>query len=88
MALPAAIAYSRFSDEFELLHAGWAIPAVAVLGLVSLGLARRARRRQRVTLHGRHAVVRTGRVLGVLALSLALAATISIAFYRLLVEFQ
>lgn len=87
-ALPAAVAYSRFSEEFELLHAGWAIPVAAVLGLVALGLARRARRLFRFSLRGRHAVARTGRVLAVLALALALTAGISVAFYRVLVEFQ
>jgi hypothetical protein len=88
-ALPAAILASRFSERFELLHAAGAIPVAAVLALTALGLARRARRRLGWTLaRGRHAAARTGRVLGVLALCLAITATISIGFYRLLVEFQ
>ena len=88
-ALPAAILYSRFSERFELLHAAWAIPAAAGLGLISLGLARRARRQLRFTLvRGRHAAARAGRALAVLALCLAVTATISVGFYRLLVEFQ
>jgi hypothetical protein len=87
--LPAAIVYSRFSERFELLHAAWAIPVAAVLGLVALGLARRARRQLRFTLvRGRHAAARVGRTLAVLALCLAVAAAISVGFYRVLVEFQ
>jgi hypothetical protein len=88
-ALPAAIGYSRFSEEFELLHAAWAIPVAAALGLFSLGLARRARRQLRSTLvRGRHAAARLGRALAVLALCMAVTASISVGFYRLLVESQ
>jgi hypothetical protein len=88
-ALPAAIVASRFSARFELLHAAWVIPGAAVLGLVALGLARRARRRLRFTLvRGRHRAARAGRVLAVIALCLAVTAAISVGFYRLLVEFQ
>jgi hypothetical protein len=87
--LPGAIAFSWFSDRLELLDAAWAIPAAAVLGLVALGLARRARRQLRFTLvRGRHTAARVGRLLAVAALCLAIAATISVAFYRLLVEYQ
>jgi hypothetical protein len=88
-ALPAAIVYSRFSEEFELLDAAWAIPAAAVLSLFALGLARRARRQLRFTLvRGRHAAARFGRALAVLALCMAVTASISVGFYRLLVESQ
>ena len=88
-ALPAAIVYSRFSESFELLHAAWAIPAAAGLGLISLGLARRARRQLRFTLvRGRHTAARVGRALAVLALCMAVSASISYGFYRLLVESQ
>jgi multisubunit Na+/H+ antiporter MnhG subunit len=87
--LPAAIAFSRFSEEFELLHAAGAIPVAALLALVALGLARRARRQLRFTLvRGRRAAAGVGRTLGVLALCFAITASISVGFYRLLVEFQ
>ena len=63
--------------------------AAAGLGLISLGLARRARRQLRLTLvRGRHTAARVGRALGVLAVCLALTASISYGFYRLLVESQ
>jgi hypothetical protein len=88
-SLPAAIVASRFSERLELLHAAWAIPVAAVLGLISLALARRARRQLRFTLvRGRHAAARAGRALAVVALCLALTAAISVGFYRLLLEFQ
>jgi hypothetical protein len=88
-ALPAAIVFSRFSERFELLHAAGAIPVAAVFGLVALALARRARRRLRWTLaRSRHRAARVGRMLGVLALCLALTATISVGFYQLLLELQ
>jgi hypothetical protein len=87
--LPAAVVASRFSERFELLHAGWAIPVAAVLGLIGLGLARRARRQLRVTMvRGRHTAARVGRWLAILALCLAVTAAISVGFYQLLVEFQ
>jgi hypothetical protein len=87
--LPLAIVASRFSERFELLHAAFAIPVAALLALTALGLARRARRRLGWTIaRGRHAAARTGRTLGLLALCLAVSATISYGFYRLLVEYQ
>ena len=85
--LPAAVGASRL-EELELLDAAWAIPVAAVLALSSLGLARRARRLLRFTLARGHTAARVGRTLGLLALCLAIAATISVGFYRLLVEFQ
>ena len=88
-AIPGAIVYSRFSEEFELVDAAWVIPAAAVFGLIALLLARRARRQLRFTLvRGRHAAARGGRTLAVVALCLAVTASISYGFYRLLVEFQ
>ena len=88
-AIPAAIVYSRFSDEFDLVDAAWAIPGAAAFGLLALGLARRARRQLRFTLvRGRYAAARVGRSLAILALCLAVTASISIGFYRLLVESQ
>ena len=88
-ALPAAVAVSRSSARFDLLEAAWAIPVAAALAVVCLLLARRARRQVRFTLlRGRRAAAGAGRTLGLLALCLAIAATISVGFYRLLVEFQ
>jgi hypothetical protein len=89
LTLPGAILLSRFSESFELLHAAAAIPVAAILGLTALLLARRARGQLRWTLvRSRHAAASAGRALAVLALCLAVTATISVGFYRLLVELQ
>ena len=47
VTLPLAVFLTRFSDSYELLHAGFAIPLAAGLGFVALALARRARIRTR-----------------------------------------
>ena len=84
--LPVAIYLSRFSERYELLHAGFAIPIAAVLGLVSIALARRARM-QSVLALGRGAgegLARAGRVLGIAGVCMALAALVAIGVYGLL----
>jgi hypothetical protein len=84
--LPVAIYATRFSDSYELLHAGFAIPVGAALGLLSLHLARRARRLGALAL-GRsrgERLARVGRALGLLGLGLAAAALVSVAVYGLL----
>jgi hypothetical protein len=85
-ALPVAIYVTRFSDSYELLHAGFAIPVAAALGLVALVLARRARVRERVTLRGRGGggAATTGRVLGVIGLCVAASALVALGVYGLL----
>jgi ABC-type Fe3+ transport system permease subunit len=84
--LPVAIYATRFSDEYELLHAGFAIPVAAVLGLVALSLARRAHARRRVTLSGAGGggAATAGRVLGVIGLCMAASALVALGVYGLL----
>jgi hypothetical protein len=84
--LPIAIYATRFSDSYELLHAGFAIPVAAALGVVALSLARRARTRSRVTLSagGGRGIVTVGRVLGVLGICLAASALVALCVYGLL----
>jgi ABC-type Fe3+ transport system permease subunit len=84
--LPVAIYLTRFSDSYELLHAGFAIPLGAALAFVALALARRARRQRSVRL-GRASLERpatAGRVLGIVGLCLAAAAVVALAVYGLL----
>jgi hypothetical protein len=84
--LPVAIYATRFSDSYELLHAGFAIPVGAALGVLSLALARRARRLGALAL-GRSRGVRiagVGRALGLLGLGLAAAGLVSVAVYGML----
>lgn len=84
--LPVAIYLTRFSDRYELLHAGFAIPLAALLGIVALSLARRARVRERVRLSGGGGggAAATGRVLGVIGLCMAASALVALGVYGLL----
>ena len=84
--LPAAILATRWSREYELLHAGFAIPLAALLGLLAVALARRARSRLAPTLgHPKGTrTARLGRLLGLLGFLLALTGAGSLAVYWLL----
>ena len=84
--LPLAIYLTRFSDAYELLHAGFAIPLAFVLGVLALRLASRSRRRTRLTLsaQGRDGTATAARVLGILGICLALAGVVALAVYGLL----
>ena len=84
--LPAAITATRWSRQYELLHAAAAIPVALLLGALAVSLSRRARSRLGLTL-GRPRGARTtrlGRLLGILGLLLALTAAGSIGIYALL----
>jgi hypothetical protein len=86
LLLPAAIAATRWSARYELLHAAVAIPVAALLGALAVSLARRARSRLAPTL-GHPAGTRTarlGRLLGTVGLLLALTAAGSVAVYAVL----
>lgn len=84
-ALPIAIYVTRFSERYELLHAGFAIPVAAALALVALALARRARRQEALSLSGTAAgPARTGRVLGIAGLCLVASALVALGVYGLL----
>jgi hypothetical protein len=84
--LPVAVYLTRFSETYELLHAGFAIPLGALLGFLSIRLARRASRRRALSLGpgGRLGVTRIGRALGILGICLALAGVVALGVYGLL----
>jgi hypothetical protein len=83
--IPLAVYLTRFSEGYDLLHAGFAIPVAAGLGFVALALARRARLRTSLTLDGhRPGAARVGRVLGFIGLCMAAAAIVSLVVYGLL----
>jgi hypothetical protein len=84
--LPVAIFLTRFSERYELLHAGLAIPVAGALGIAALTLARRAGRRSRLSLSPERSdgLARAGRVLGIVGLCMALAAVVSLVVYALL----
>jgi hypothetical protein len=87
--LPAAIAVAEREERFELLEAGYAVPAALVLGLGAVLLARRARRRVERTLGrvGGLRIARVGRALGVLGIMLGLSGAISVGVYLVLTRF-
>ena len=84
--LPVAIYATRFSDSYDLLHSGFAIPVAVGLGLVARALARRADASGRITLGGGGigGVSTAGRVLGVIGLCLAASAIVALGVYGLL----
>ena len=85
--LPVAVYITRFSDSYDLLHAGFAIPVVAALGGVALLLARRARIETSLSLSGAGQGSRTataGRVLGIIGLCMAASALVALGVYSLL----
>jgi hypothetical protein len=84
--MPAAVLATRWSAEYELIQAGFAIPLAAALGLLAIALARRARSRLAPTLwHPKGTrTARLGRLLGLLGFLLALTAAGSLAVYWIL----
>jgi uncharacterized protein (DUF2384 family) len=84
-ALPAAVGATELRGDLRLIHAGFAVPVAAVLAVASIRLAGRARRRLERTLGraGGERIARVGRVLGWLALYLALTASISLGVYSI-----
>lgn len=85
MTLPLAVYATRFSDAYELLHASVAIPIAVLFALAALALARRARRRNALSLSvERSKLERVGRVLGIVGLCLAASAIVSLGVYGLL----
>ena len=84
--LPVAVYLTRYSTSYELLHAGFAIPLIAALGVLALVLARRARRLFSLSIaSGRGSGVATaGHVLGIVGLCLAASALVALGVYGLL----
>ena len=84
--LPIGVYVSRYSDTFDLIHAGFLIPVVVVLGVAALALARRSRRRTSVSLSGAsgQGLATAGRVLGIVGLCVAASALVALGVYGLL----
>jgi predicted lysophospholipase L1 biosynthesis ABC-type transport system permease subunit len=85
-ALPAAVIAARESDDLTLVEAGVVVPAAALLALIALWLARRARRRADRTLDrvGGRGAARVGKLLGGVGLYLAATAALALGVYALL----
>ena len=84
--LPLAVYLTRFSESYELLHAGFAIPLALVLGLLAVRAAGRQRRRELISLspRGPDRVTTSARVLGSLGICMALAGIVALGVYALL----
>ena len=81
--MPVAIVGTRYSDSYELLHAGFAIPIAVVLGVGRDRRARRARARDELTLGraGGRRTARIGRLLGILGICLAASGAVALVVY-------
>ena len=84
--IPVAVYLTRFSDSYDLLHAGFAIPLAAGLGVVAVALARRSRVRTSVSLSGAggSGLAVAGRILGIVGLCMAASALVALGVYGLL----
>ena len=87
LALPvAAFAVARQFDRVTLVHATAATCGSVLLGLLAVGLSRRARRNLEYTLGrvGGRRTARVGKILGVVAICIGCAAGLALGFYALL----
>ena len=86
LTLPVAIFATRYSDSYDLVHAGFAIPIAATGGISAVILARRARALDWATLGrtGGSRAARAGRLLGILGQCVAASATIALSVYAVL----
>jgi hypothetical protein len=90
VSVPAAIALSGRSQAIGLIDAAWAIPVAFGLGVAALLFARGARGTIVRTLEraGGRGRIRTGRILAVAGISIALSASIAVGFYELLLRLE
>jgi hypothetical protein len=84
--MPLAIYLTRFSDTYDLIHAGFAIPLAAILGLLAVGLARGSRRRDALRLapQPRSRLTTAGFVLGAAGICMAVSAIVALGVYGVL----
>ena len=90
LTMPAAVIVARQSPRVALLDAAWGVPVAFVLGVLAMGMGRRAKRNLqwlRVDERG-SGVASTGIVLGVLALALALMCALSVGVYEGVLYYQ
>jgi membrane protein implicated in regulation of membrane protease activity len=85
-AIPVAVVIAQESDDLTMVQAGVAVPVAAVLSLLALWFARRARRRSDRTIGrvGGRRAAGVGKLLGGLGLYLAATAAIALGVYALL----
>jgi hypothetical protein len=84
--MPVAILATRYSESYDLLHAGFAIPVAVLLGGLAIGLARGALRHDDMRLGraGGRRAAKVGRALGVFGTALGATALVAVAVYGIL----
>ena len=89
-AVPAAIVLAQRSQRLDLIDAAWSIPPAFAAGVAALLHARGARGTFARTLEraGGAGRIRTGKILAVAGICLALSASIAIGFYELLLRLE
>jgi steroid 5-alpha reductase family enzyme len=87
VAIPAAIAYSRYDDQVSLVDAAWAIPVAAACSIATLLIVRGMRGHVQASLAPPRSV-RLARLLGIAGVCLTLSATIAVGFYELLLQLE
>jgi hypothetical protein len=85
VAIPAAVAYSRYSASFSLLDAAYAIPVAAVAALAAIVAVRGTSGHVHF---GPRPSVRAAWTLAVLAVCITVSASIAIGFYELLLRLE
>jgi hypothetical protein len=90
LAVPAAIVLAQRAKGVGLIDAAWAIPVAMALGFVAIGTSNLARVRVQRTVGraGGEGRARAARILGVVAICIAVTAAISVGFYELLLHFE
>jgi hypothetical protein len=85
VAIPAAVAYSRYSTRFSLLDAAYAIPLAAVAALAAILAVRGTKGHVQF---GPRRAVRAAWMLAVLAVCCTLSASIAVGLYELLLRLE
>ena len=84
-AIPAAVAYSRYSTRFSLLDAAYAIPVAALAATAAILAVRGTKGHVQF---GPRRTVRLAWVLAIIAVCCTLSASIAVGFYELLLRLE
>ena len=84
-AVPAGVAYSRWSSTFSLIDAAWLIPVAAVCSVGAMARVRGTAGHVRFTRAGG---VRAARILALIGICITLSSSIAVGFYELLLRLE
>jgi hypothetical protein len=90
LVMPGAVVVARQSQRVGLMDAAYGVPVAFVLGVLALGMGRRAKRNLAwLRLEkGGTGIASTAAVLGLLALALAVTAALSVGFYEAVLYYE